>query len=408
MERGSGGIYYGWYLVALCFVVNFLVLGLATHSFTVYMKPLEETFAWSRKAISAAMAFATLAMALAAPSIGRLIDRVGARVVMALGAGVLGVSALLLSRTESLWHFYVLYAIAGVGQGAATVIPISVVISNWFHAKRGRALGIVMTGTGLGAIVIVPLTTWMVVHWGWRTAFFVGGCIILSVIPLNLLFIRTSPAEKGLMPDGGIVAEGEAEDLEGITVREAVRTTSFWLIGTMMLLSAFVGMGILFHLMPYLTDIGHSAGTAALVIALYGGFTVVGKILIGLVVDRRGVRPAVVLTYGMILAGVLLLMGSKGFVIACAFAVIYGFAAGAPLVINPALAAACVGLRHFGAIFGVLTLISTFGVAAGAFFTGAVYDAAKSYIPVFALFVVLTVVAGACGTMARKEKEALH
>jgi len=268
MERGSGGVYYGWYLVALCFVVNFLVLGLATHSFTVYMKPLEETFGWSRKAISAAMALATLAMAFTAPLVGRLIDRVGARVVMALGAGVLGASAMLLSRTETLWHFYLLYAIAGVGQGAATVIPISVVISNWFHAKRGRALGVVMTGTGLGAIVIVPLTTWMVVHWGWRTAFFVGGCIILSVIPLNLLFIRTSPAEKGLLPDGGIVSGGEPKEVEGLAVPEAARKPSFWLIGTMMVLAGLVAMGVGVHLMPYLTDIGHAESRASLIIAI--------------------------------------------------------------------------------------------------------------------------------------------
>jgi predicted MFS family arabinose efflux permease len=248
----------------------------------------------------------------------------------------------------------------------------------------------------------------MVAHWGWRTSFFVGGCIILSVIPLNLLFIRTSPAEKGLFPDGEMASAEEPEEVEGLEVGEAVKTPSFWLIGSMMLLGGFVGMGILFHLMPYLTDIGHSAGTAALIISLYGGFTVVGKIGMGFLADRWGVRLAVVLTYGMILAGILLLIGSKAFFIACAFAVIYGFAAGAPLVISPALAAECMGLRHFGAIFGVLTLISTFGVAAGVFLTGAVYDAAKTYIPVFALFVVLTVVAGACGTMARKEKESYH
>ncbi len=396
------GVYYGWYLVAVCFIINFLVLGISMHSFTVYVGPLEAEFGWTRRAISAAMALGTVGAALAAPLVGRLIDRVGARFVMAAGASLLGVVALLLPRTDSLPYFYALYGIAGVGQSAATVVPISVVISHWFKARRGRALGIVMTGTGLGAMLTVPLTTWIVVNWGWRTSYLVGGCIILSMVPLSLLFVRTRPAEKGLLPDGGIVSEAEPEENEGLTLPEAIRTASFWLIAVMMFLHSLATMGILIHLMPYLTDVGHLAGTAAMVISIYGGMTVIGKIGIGFVTDRVGVRTALAVTYVLLVAGVLLLMGSTTSWVAWLFAVAFGFSAGAPLVINPALTAICLGLRHFGAVFGVLTLVGTIGVGTGAFLTGAIYDTAGSYTPAFALYIFLLLVAALCGFRARE------
>jgi predicted MFS family arabinose efflux permease len=184
------------------------------------------------------------------------------------------------------------------------------VISNWFHAKRGKALGIAMTGTGLGAMLMVPVTSWLVVHWGWRTSYLIAGCIILSMVPVNLLFIRTRPSDLGLLPDGGVSAQAETPAAEGLGVPEAIRTQAFWMIGAMMVLAGVVAMGVGVHLMPYLTDIGHSEATASLIIASISGMTVIGKIGMGSIADRWGVRPAVALAFGLILIGILLLMGA--------------------------------------------------------------------------------------------------
>jgi len=403
MDQGRGGIFYGWYMVAVCFVVNFFIFGISVNTFTVYVKPIELDLGWSRGQISFAMMLAPIAMGIAAPFIGRLIDRVGARFVMAAGAAMVGVGSLLLAKTQSLTYFYVIYAIAGIGQGCATIIPISFVISNWFDVKRGRALGIVMTGTGLGAMVMVPVTTWIVVNWSWRTSFFIMGWIMLLVVPLELLFIRTRPSDMGLLPDGGIVSEGEPKEIGGISVSEAVKTKSFWLIGAMMLLSGLVAMGIGVHLMAYLTDIGHSEGTAAFIIFIISGLTVIGKLGMGQIADHWGVRRAVVLAFAVIIAGILLLMRAQAFPVACIFAVVYGFAIGAPLLINPSLTAECMGLKSFGTIFGILTLLNTFGVGVGAVLTGVVFDKTGSYMPAFQLFIALLAIAGICGVLARRE-----
>jgi MFS family permease len=124
----------------------------------------------------------------------------------------------------------------------------------------------------------------------------------------------------------------------------------------------------------------------------------------GYIADRWGIRQAVVLTFAVIACGIFLLMGAKAISIACVFAVVYGFAIGAPLLVNPALTAECMGIKNFGPIFGILTLLNTFGVAIGAVLTGAIYDQWKSYMPAFWLFIVLIAIAGFSGTMARREE----
>ena len=402
MRQGWGGVFHGWYIVAVCFVVNFIVFGIAINTITVYVKPIEAEMGWSRGAISLAIMIAALSMGAVAAFIGRLIDRVGARVVMAAGATLVGVVSMLLAQAQSLTYFYAMFVLSGVGQAGATIIPISLVISNWFEVKRGKALGIAMTGTGLGAMVMVPVTSWVVISWDWRTAFFSMGCVILFTVPMTLLLIRTRPSDIGLLPDGGEVTDAGPASLSGLSVPQAFRTPAFWLIGSMMLLAGLVAMGIGVHLMPYLTDIGHPEATASLIIGIISGLTVVGKIGLGFVVDRWGLQRTLLLTYGALAVGILLLTGAEALPVACVFAVVYGFAIGAPLLINPALTAECMGLASFGAVFGVLTLLNTVGVAIGAVLTGVVYDNVGNYLPAFILFVVLTLVAGCCGVMARR------
>ena len=403
IKRKREKTFYGWTIVAVSFFVNLILFGLSIHAFTTLVKPIEDDFGWSRKAISAAMAFGSLSMAIAAPFVGGLIDRIGARFVMPAGAGIIGVCCLLLSRMENLIHFYVLYGIAGVGQAAAGVIPVSLVISNWFHVKRGRALGVAMVGTGLGGTVFVPVVTWIIVNWDWRTAYAFAGWMIFLTIPMTLGFIRTRPSEKGLLPDGGIVSRNEVEEIVGLSVKEAVRTTSFWLIGVMMFLYGALSLGMVVHLMSYLTDVGHSAGAAALIFSVMTGLAIVGKVGTGFIADRWGLRRAVALTYALMITGILLVLGARSLLMAYAFAVVYGFSWGAPLLINPALTAESMGLRQFGAIFGILTLINTVGGATGAILGGLIYDATQSYVPVFILFALCMGAAGLSGLCTRKE-----
>ncbi len=394
-------IFHGWWIVATCFVVNFVVFGIAVNTFTVYVKPLQADMGWTRGQISLGVTLAALSMGGSAPIIGKVIDVIGARIAMAAGAAIVGVCTYLLSEMQSLGGFYALFVLSGVGQGAATLIPVSLVIANWFDTQRSRALGLAMTGTGLGAMVMVPVTSWVISTWGWRTSYRVMGFIILGVVPLVAVLIRTRPQEMGLHADGTLHHEDTPPPVDGLSLAAALRTRSFWLVGAMMLFAGLVGLGVGVHMMAYLTDIGHSNARASLIIAIISGLTVIGKIGLGALADHRNVRVAVALSYGLMVVGILLLMGSTSFVVACVFAVIWGIAIGAPLLLNPAMAAECLGLAHFGIIFGALSLLTTVGAAIGAVLSGVIYDSTGSYVPAFALYAGLLVMAGLCGIAAR-------
>jgi MFS family permease len=398
--------FYGWYIVGACFVICFFVFGISVNTFTVYVKPLEAEFGWSRKLISAAISIGALSMAFSAPFIGRLIDRLGARRIMLLGATTVGGASILLSQMHSLPFYYAVFVVSGVGQAAATVIPISLVVSNWFTAKRGLAMGIVMSGTGLGAMVMVPVTTWIVARWGWRTSTLVMGLIIIGVaVPANLLFIRTKPSEMGLSADGTAVGDqpGGAGVPIGLTVGAAARTRSFWMIAAIMFIFGHVGLGIGVHMMAYLSEVGYSEATASMIIAVISAMTVGGKVGMGFLVDRWGLRWAVVLTCVLVATGIILLMSAQPLSVALVFAAIYGFAIGAPLVFNPTLTAQYLGLAHFGAIFGILNLVGTIGAALGPVVSGAIYDTSKSYVPAYIFFLALIAIAALCGFAARPE-----
>ncbi len=396
-------IFYGWFIVAVCFVINFIVFGISVNTFTVYVKPVSTAMGWTRAQFSMGLTLASLCMGIMAPLVGRLIDRIGARLIMTVGALIIGACTLGLSKAQSLWAFYLLFMISGAGQAGTTLIPISLVISNWFNLKRGRALGIVMTGTGLGSMVMVPVTSWIVVNWGWRASYFIMGWVILSMAPLCFIFIKTSPSDMGLKPDGGVIVPQAGPVLQaGLPVGPALKTGSFWLISAMMFLLGMVGMGLGLHLIPYLTDIGHAQITAGMIISIISAMTVLGKVSMGIFADRWGIRRVVVLACAVIIIGILILMKSNTLLVAVVFALIYGYAIGAPLMINPALTADCFGLAYFGSIFGILSLFNIFGAGIGAWLAGAVYDYAGSYVPVFFLFILLTAIAGALGVRTKK------
>lgn len=403
MAGQKGSVFYGWYIVAVCFFINFIVFGISVNTFTVYVKPITTDMGWSRGQFSFGLTLASLAMGIMAPLMGRVIDRTGARTVMAFGAAVIGLCTVALSNASELWLFYLLYMVSGMGQAGTTIVPISLVISNWFSLKRGRALGIAMTGTGLGAMVMVPVTSWVVVNYGWRTSYFVMGCMILFMAPVSFFFIKTAPADMGMKPDGGVVDPATPPAPVGSPPGSAIKTGSFWLIAAMMFILGLVGMGLGLHLMPYLTDIGHPEMTAGFLISIISGMTVLGKVSMGIFADRWGIRKVVILACAVIILGILVLQHAKPLFVAVAFAVLYGYAIGTPLMINPALTADCFGLASFGALFGTLSLFNILGAGIGAWLAGAIFDAAGSYHPVFWLFILLTAGAGLAGAMTRRQ-----
>lgn len=406
-------IFYGWWIVASFLVTLFFGAGIgATHS--VFFKPISGEFGWSRTALSTVFAVNALVGGLAAPFWGRLIDRWGGRAIVPVGASLVACSLLFLGGLDSMWQAYVLYSVLAIGGGGMSLIPISSVLSHWFTARRGLALGISLVGASLGAMVMAPTAGVLAETLGWRTGYRIYGLALLVLaVPLLLVVVRHRPQDMGLLPDGrspepeGALLAGDAAAPDakppGVSLREALRTRAFWLIALGFAMPMFAIRALFIHLVPILTDQGISAKMAATAYGMIAGLSLIGRVGFGYAADRFSKRRMYALCYAVQSVGLVCLIGldSFGTVALVGFIVIFGTSFGGGLSLAPLLISECFGIASMGAIFGALAIAAMVGGAIGPVFAGWTYDTLGSYDLAFFVFVGALLIAVAAISASR-------
>ena len=245
----SPKLFYGYLVVAACFVVLFFVWGMVLNTFPVFLKPLAESMNWGRGDVAWALLMGSIGTGVAAPVAGIVIDRIGARSVMVAGALMIGIGLLAGSQIAHLWQLYLVFIMVGCGLMCASIIPCSLIISNWFVSRRGAAMSGAFVGTSAGGMVMSPVANWIILNYGWRTAFALSGItIMVVVIPVVLLAIRTHPSEMGLEPYRRGEADGESEEDDwGVSLKSALSLPVFWKISAIMFVIGLVTSGLGTH-----------------------------------------------------------------------------------------------------------------------------------------------------------------
>src|SRR5277367_1811780 len=281
--------YYGWRVVlAACFGVMAGFGSLFVYTFAVFVKPLSAAFGWNRESISVGFALAAITLGVVSPFLGRWIDRFGPRRIILPCMTVYCGAILSLSLLHSaLWQFYVTCVVLGlVGNGAAH-LAYSRSISTWFQRRLGTALAFVMVGAGLGAMILPVVAQSIISGSGWRTAYASLGAIALLLgLPLSWRYVR----ERGLTKPQSAPVEHS-----GMTWQQGLRSYAFWIIVAVLFVSSISMNGAITHLSALLTDRGISPRDAALCASVLGGSSVLGRIVVGWLLDRFfGARVALV------------------------------------------------------------------------------------------------------------------
>src|SRR5689334_2019165 len=208
--------FYGYVILGLCFA-NMTVMRGVNGAFGVYYLALLEEFAWSRSGGASIASINFIVYAFAAPLVGLTFDRLGPRLLMPLGAALVGIGFLLSSLSTSLVHLYFSYGIVtALGQGALGFVGHNALISFWFVRQRATAIGVASMGQGLGALVMVPATQILISSFGWRWTYIATGSLLLLVlVPLNAFFQRRTPADVGQFPDGAAEPAAKAVVSQG-------------------------------------------------------------------------------------------------------------------------------------------------------------------------------------------------
>jgi MFS family permease len=347
----------------------------------VYVALLEE-FRWGRGEAAGIYSVATLMIGLGGPLTGFLLDRFGPRRLFVGGALVTAGGMAATTMARSLSHFYLSYGIlTGIGNSALTSTPNMVVVSKWFPRRTGRAIAIADIGTGLGVILIVPATQWLILHLGWRRALFtLAAFLVLVLIPAN--WAQRVP-EEGQPAKPNSPGEGPPLGSTGRdwTLRSAVAGPQFWWLVLARLSSGMAFQMINVHLVAYVIGAGYGKMTAASTMGAVSMVSMLGRYLVGLASDRFGRAMAVTLAYASTALGILALMmlTTTGPLALSAFVLCYGLSQGSSGIVVAARAADLFQGGSFGRIYGWMSVTNGIGEGLGAWLGGAVYDRTGGY-----------------------------
>lgn len=396
--------FYGWSMVVVAAIGLCLSYGpIIVYSFGVFIKPLTQELHASRANISFLFTLAGLVQSISSPLTGRLADRFGARRVILVSTiifALLLVFSHLLS--PNLWIFYAFFGVLGfVGSGPAP-IPYVKVISRWFDRHRGLALGLAMFGIGAGAILMPALAQRLIAMLGWRSTYLVIGLLVLGVsVPVVAFFLKDSPEEMGLLPDGAIASRNatqQRDSEEGLTWRDARRSATFWLlVGAVFLIGASLH-GCVVHLAPLLSDQGVSPQRVGLAISILGSALLIGRVGSGYLLDRFFAPRVAMCIFGAVACGIALLrIGAVSNVFFPA-AFLIGLGMGAEVDIMAYLTSRYFGLRAFGEVYGYTFASFVLAGALGPWLMGFGFDRSGSYGSILVVFMLATLAAAALMT----------
>ena len=389
-------IFYGWYIVAACFVLCFLFAGAGFYSFSIFIKPIENEFGWSRSAIALTMSIYLIVGGLMGPVFGRLIQQYGPKRVMNVCAICAGGCFMLVSLTRSLWYFYLVYALLAMSVCGMGVIPSSSLLANWFDKRRGRAMGISMVGISAGGLLLAPCVAMVSAAFGWKYAFLGIGLLVWCVaLPVIGLVIKNHPSEKGLLPDGwrresdlpDVMSKTEVGTDYGWPATAVFRSSPFWCIFSSFFLAPFAQMGVLQHQVPMIMDAGTTEAMAATVLGVTAGIGGLGKLSFGRISESWPFRYVVLLCFGLQAFAIVLLLYAHSIFMVWLYAVLFGFSMGGVVVLMPLVVGHFWGLISYGVLLGAIWVANSLGGSLGTYLSGLIYDHWGNYNYALYLFV---------------------
>jgi MFS family permease len=387
--------YYPWVVIAIALLTVGVAFG-ARNAFAVFLVAVTEEFGWSRGLASGALMLGSVLWTLTAPIIGMLLDRLGPRIVLPGGAIIMALGFAVSGLARTVAEFYLgMGVLMGLGFAALPMTSQATFLANWFIRKRGMAIGLAASGIGLGILLVVPWTQWLITTYGWRSAFFILAAVLAIVIaPLNYCFQRQTPEEMNLKPDFGeplsrsTAGHVMGSGFDGPSLKEALRTWRFWSFAIGVLAGAIPLHMVLIHQVAAVSDVGFSKELAALGLGLIGLFTAPAMILMGLLADRIGRQWSYLLGSASLMVGIFLLMmisGTHRSWLLYAFPPFIAFGFSSRQSLYPTIAADLFHGKSFGAIIGALALFIGAGAGIGPWLGGVIHDWTGSYYWAFCI-----------------------
>jgi len=351
----------------MAFLANLVGYGLV-FAYGIFLKPMSNEFGWSRSMIAGPFGFYAIFHNILAPFAGKLSDRFGPKVVLAMGGFCLGLSMVLVRYVTTIWELYFLFGVLFSMGVAGEYIPVMSTVLRWFTVKRGLAVGLTAAGVGAGSLFFSPLCMWLILSFGWKTAYLVLGVLAwVSFIPV-VKFIKQVPRESM-----------ELGKLDGFSFFEASRTRAFWALGFSQLFIAGAMWAMLIHIIPLATDRGVPMMTAGILGGVIGATSIIGRISSGFFSDKVGRKRILITEFIFQSIAFMWLLFSTEVWMLFLFAILFGLSSGGWAGVIAALPADYFGFKATGSILGFATNLGGIGIAVGPYLGGYIFDTTRSY-----------------------------
>jgi MFS family permease len=402
LNHKNNKIFYGYIIASSAFFIQ--ILGPGSYiTYGIFFNSFLTEFGWSRAMISGASSLYFFMFGLLGILTGRLVDKIGPRIVMT-GCGIFyGSGYMLMSQIQSVWQLYLFYGlIVAIGFSAIDVVTLST-IARWFSRRRGTMTGTIKVGAGVGLLIGPLAINWLILNYGWRTSYIIMGSVLLVFLVGASQFLKRDPSRIGLLPDGEKRTNINRVSLEeaGLSLQKASQTKQFWMLCVMCLFFGFCLQTVMIHSAPYAKDIGASPSTAASILSIIGGVSIAGRFIMGGASDKIGNKWGYIICFACFIIAFITILTIHELWVLYLFAVVYGFGHGGLWVLLSPVLAELFGIASHGTIFGLVYFVITIGGTIGPILAGYLFDITGSYQIVFStclIFSLIAVILSACLT----------
>jgi MFS family permease len=419
-EDSRRRFFYGYIVVFGAWLAMFVSAG-AQYSFAIFQPVLLEEFGWTRGMISLGPTLSVITMLIFGLVGGYLVDRIGPKWTVIIGAIIGGIGVALLSIITEVWHFILIYGVlVPIGLALCYWIATVSTVRRWFMRRAALMVSIVLMGSGLGIVFLVPAANAIIEAWGFRTGYIAFGLILLVGAVIGGLLLKKDPESSGTYPDGVKPSEDELKAradfmarTEHWSVREVLKTPSWWLLIGSHLGHSLALMGLLAHLITWgALDLGIPLDTMVIIYSyVFVLSAVFGRLLGGFTSDwymaRFGISRKPILYFNILGVGLgvflcPLVSSTVGMILV---ALLLGLSYGSGLAVFPTYTADLFGVMNIPLLFAIMGIFVDGFAALGPILYGFTYDALGSFNTAFIITGVLCVISAVCLLFLKSPKK---
>lgn len=382
--------YYGWVILGCVCLAGFARQGPAVAVLSIFVDPMRRDLGWSSAAFGGAVSLGGVLAAIVSPTIGRVLDRYGARIVLCLAVVGTGIATMAISLIDSLILFYILFCFARMNWAGPFELGLYGALNNWFVARRARAASIATVAQLTGLVVLPLVAHFAIGGYGWRAGWVaVGFCVLgIGFLPAWLLLVRR-PEDAGLVPESAAKTDATSEPEPHYTRADAMRTPTFWLLALFTVLVFPCQAGVNLYQAAHMSERGIDATTVATIVSACALASAVASFGAGWLPRHWPIRYALAACGALLSIGALIMLSIATALHAFLGATLFGFAIGLMLALLPVVWADYFGRSSYGAIRGAALSMQVLAQACGPIAAGALRDTYGDYTRSLMLFAVL-------------------